>query len=686
VTDAIAVPARLFRTASLIIAASVLVGAAAAAVQPPAREPSAVDGATAALLSPADEALLAARDAARNGDRDLLASLAPRVAGHPLEAYYDYWKVSVLLQAKTGEDDGAAVRAFFERYPGTWLSDRLRADWLLALGARADYATFQAQVRELTWNRDDEQIRCYSSLAAYALDPGPHRDDLAREARGLLVGAADPGGDGCTALAERLMDDGRLSIWERLRVMSGRGQIAAARASLARVDEATQAQLRQALDRPDDWLTAHDRALESAHREIALLAIAQLARDDPPRAAAWAERLDPVMTSGQRGVLWSRLGEIATMHLLPQALDWFRRAGSELAPEAGFSRSGETLAWQARAALRAPGGPDWSELHNALARMPAEQQREAVWIYWDGRARMARGDVPGAAQRFESIAGPFGFYPRLAAEEIGRPLALPAAPPAVSDEEISAMEHRIGFARAVKLFRLGLRDEGNHEWAWQLRGMSDRELRAAAEYARRQGVLDRMIATSDRTRGEIDLQQRYPTPYQRTLSELAQSAGIDQAWIYGLIRQESRFVEDARSGSGAQGLMQLLPKTAGYVARRIGLQDYRPSRINEADVNLRLGISYLKLVYDDQGGEPLLASAAYNAGPRRLRQWRGTLATPMDGAVFVETIPLNETRNYVERVLVNTMIYAALAGRTGVDLKSLLRPVSSNMPADTDLP
>jgi soluble lytic murein transglycosylase len=299
---------------------------------------------------------------------------------------------------------------------------------------------------------------------------------------------------------------------------------------------------------------------------------------------------------------------------------------------------------------------------------------------------MARGDLVGAQQRFESIAGALSFYPRLAAEEIGRPLELPAAPAQVSEEEISVLEGRIGFVRALKLYRLGLREEGNYEWSWQLRAMSDRELRAAAEYARRQGVLDRMISTSDRTRNEIDLPQRFPTPYRRTLSELAQSFGMDQAWIYGLIRQESRFVEDARSGSGAQGLMQLLPRTAGYVARRIGLQDYRPSRINEADVNLRLGISYLKLIYDDQGTEALLASAAYNAGPRRLRQWRSTLRTPMDGAVFVETIPLNETRNYVQKILLNTMIYAALDGRAGVSLKSLLKPVSPNMPADTDLP
>ena len=669
---------------SLITVAIALGLACGADARPSRKHQSPAAAPRSQALSGSDEALLAAHDAARNGDRDLLASLAPRIGRNPLLSYYEYWKAS--LQARLGDDDGAAVHTFFDRYPGTYLSDRLRADWLLALGGRGDYTAFETQARGQIWNRDDPQIRCYAALAAYALDTKGRGEELAIEARRLLANVGDPGGDGCTALAERLLDDGRLSIWERLRTLIGHGQITTARASLARLDDAMQTQVRQALDHPGQWLTARDSDLESADREIALIAIALLAREDPERAGALATRLDPVMTPEQRGVLWSRLGEIATMKLLPEAEGWFRNAGPQIAPEGGFSRPGETFEWQARAALRAPGGPDWSELAGTLARMAPDQQREAVWTYWDGRERLARGDFAGAQQRFDSIAGPLGFYPRLAAEELGRPLHLPAAPSPVREEEVSSMEGLAGFARALKLYRLGLREEGNYEWAWQLRGMNDRELRAAAEYARRQGVLDRMISTSDRTRGEIDMQQRFPTPYRQTLSEVAQPLGVDPDWIYGLIRQESRFVEDARSGSGAQGLMQLMPRTAGYVARRIGMQGYRSSRIKETDVNLRLGVTYLKLVYDDQGGTPLLASAAYNAGPRRLRQWRSTLTAPMDGAVFVETIPLNETRNYVQKVLLNTMIYAALDGRPGVELKSMLAPVSADMPADTDLP
>ena len=205
-----------------------------------------------------------------------------------------------------------------------------------------------------------------------------------------------------------------------------------------------EAQARQALDHPGQWVSAHDRDLEAAHRESALIAIALLAREDPERAGDLAARLDPALTPQQRGVLWSRLGEIATMKLLPQAQQWFRRAGPESAPEVGFNRPAETLEWQARAALRAPGGPDWTELTGTFARMSSDQQREPVWVYWDGRARLARGDFAGAHQQFDSIAGPFGFYPRLAAEELGRPLELPASPPPVSDEEVSAITNGPG--------------------------------------------------------------------------------------------------------------------------------------------------------------------------------------------------------------------------------------------------
>ena len=164
------------------------------------------------------------------------------------------------------------------------------------------------------------------------------------------------------------------------------------------------------------------------------------------------------------------------------------------------------------------------------------------------------------------------------------------------------------------------------------------------------------------------------------------AAGIDETWVYGLIRQESRFIQDARSSVGAQGLMQIMPSTARYVARRVGMSDYHPGRIVELETNLRLGTNYLKLVYDDLDGQPVLASAAYNAGPNRARAWRASLPRAVEGAIFAETIPFNETRDYVKKVMANAVTYAAIFEQPNVSLKAMLGSVAPKAAGISELP
>jgi soluble lytic murein transglycosylase len=207
------------------------------------------------------------------------------------------------------------------------------------------------------------------------------------------------------------------------------------------------------------------------------------------------------------------------------------------------------------------------------------------------------------------------------------------------------------------MIALGLRNEGVREWNFSLRGMDDRALLAAAKLACDREVWDRCINTSDRTRNEVDLAQRFPTPFRDEVLAAARGIGLDPAYVYGLIRQESRFVMDARSGVGASGLMQLMPATARWTARKIGL-DYRAEMITDRDVNLKLGTSYLKLVLDDFEGSAALAAAAYNAGPSRPRRWRE--GAPVEPAAWAESIPFNETRDYVKKVLSNATLYGAL--------------------------
>ena len=234
---------------------------------------------------------------------------------------------------------------------------------------------------------------------------------------------------------------------------------------------------------------------------------------------------------------------------------------------------------------------------------------------------------------------------------------------------------------------MGLRSEGVREWNFTLRGMDDRELLAAAQFACDREVWDRCINTSDRTKAEIDIEQRFPMPFRRDVLAKARDAGLDPAYVYGLIRQESRFVVDARSGAGAAGLMQIMPATARWTAKKIGLP-YTPDLIADRDTNLKLGMAYLKLVLEDFSGSQPLAAAAYNAGPGRPRKWReGPVLEP---AIWAENIPFNETRDYVKKVISNGAYYAALL--TGqppalrVRLGRSIAPATDASPLDKELP
>ncbi len=196
-----------------------------------------------------------------------------------------------------------------------------------------------------------------------------------------------------------------------------------------------------------------------------------------------------------------------------------------------------------------------------------------------------------------------------------------------------------------------------------------------------------MISTSDRTKTEFDFSQRFPAPFRDSLIQYSAPLGLDENWIYGLIRQESRFITDARSSVGASGLMQLMPATARYVAKRLNVANFTPARVNELDVNLQLGTGYLKMVLDDLDGSPMLATAAYNAGPGRPRAWRASLSKPVEGAVFAESIPFNETRDYVKKVMSNSVYYAALFdNKAPQSLKARLGTIAPKAAGSTELP
>jgi soluble lytic murein transglycosylase len=334
--------------------------------------------------------------------------------------------------------------------------------------------------------------------------------------------------------------------------------------------------------------------------------------------------------------------------------------------------------------------------------MPDDLQTASAWRYWMARARQAQapaGDA-GATARADAeralrelAADPGDYYGLLALEDLGGQLALPPRPPAPTAEEVRSVRAVPGLQRSLQLLSLGLRSEGVREWNFTLRDLrqradADRALLTAAAWACEREVWDRCINTSERTRGIVDVAQRFPTPLRNEVLEKTRQANLEAAYVYGLIRQESRFIMDARSVVGASGLMQLMPATARWTARKIGL-DYKPSMITDPHVNLRLGTAYLKLMLDDFEGAQPLAVAGYNAGPNRPRRWRE--GRELEAAIWVENVPFDETRDYVKKVLTNAVHYAHVLGEGGTSLKARLGPVvgprrAEAAPTDKDLP
>jgi soluble lytic murein transglycosylase len=163
---------------------------------------------------------------------------------------------------------------------------------------------------------------------------------------------------------------------------------------------------------------------------------------------------------------------------------------------------------------------------------------------------------------------------------------------------------------------------------------------------------------------------RYPTPWSDQIRSAASAAGLDAPYVFGLIRQETRFMPQLKSHVGASGLMQVMPATARWVAKKIGMDWSRPELITDPQVNLKLGTSYLKLVLDDLGGSQAMAAAAYNAGPGRPRKWRE--GGVIDAAAWTESIPFQETRDYVKRVTSAAAVYDTLLNGKPLALRARL--------------
>ncbi|MEI7612991.1 MAG: transglycosylase SLT domain-containing protein [Betaproteobacteria bacterium] len=611
----------------------------------------------AAAPSDLDERFLAARDAVRAGDRAKLERIAPELQSYELVAYIEYWRI--LLDISTV--DSTTVKAFLARYENSYLGEKLRSDWLKQLGRQLRWAEFDAEYPSLL--QPDQELSCY------ALQSRRLRGDatMLDEATPLWLSLIEPP-NSCYPVLEALILEKRVladGVWARIRRQFEANKMAAARYSMNYLPPSQTPSDKLAVavvDRPMPWLVGLTVSMSGSrmNRELAVLAISRIARNDVRMAAERLEKIESQLQAGEKGWAWSQIGWQAAQRHMPEALEWFRKAGD-------VPLSDEVAQWKVRAALRAQ---DWGVVRSTIDNMQRSLAEQPAWIYWQGRAYHAGGRLEEANKLFAKIGGQPNFYSNLADEELGIPLVAPPKAKLISREEIAKVAANPGLQRSLALLRIGMRTEGVREWNWALRGMSDRELLAASDIAHRAGVYDRAIAAADRTKTEHDYSLRYLSPYSEQVRPAAKNQAIDDAWVYGLMRQESRFVTNAKSTVGASGLMQLMPATAKWVARKIGLKDFHQGQVNDTETNVLLGTTYMRLVLESLDNHPVLASAAYNAGPGRARKWRADV--PLEGAIYAETIPFNETRDYVKKVMSNSVYYSTLFDGKPQSIKSRL--------------
>ena len=605
---------------------------------------------------------LAARAAFRAGNADKLDQYASRLQDSILVSWVEYWQLSLRLSNATPAD----INDFINRHTDSPLAARLRDDWLRQLASQQNWAAFMASYNTL--EATDQSLQCDAWQADHVLHGAiPPAEALTLWRAGTMLPAA------CNQYFDALAADHMLntdSTWQRLQQAMFRGDVATAQMAASDLPigtAPTPQQLDEAANHPENLLKVPHAFANRTDQEIVRYALDRLAHHDAQQAFQYWQDWQNQFSEPIRSEIWADIATRASQQHLPEALSWFAHAGN-------IPVDDTTLAWKTRAALLAG---NWEIVRQSILAMQPASRAKPAWRYWLARSDRMLGDRQAANLLLLPLSNKFSFYGLLAQEDLGVVASAPATDFYPSDDEIRAVSQMPGIARALLLYQMGLRGEATLEWRWSSQNFTDHQLLAAAILARNARWLDCAINTADRSHEQHNLALSFLSPYHNIAHSYAEEYQLNEAWVYGLIRQESRFISYAHSGVGASGLMQIMPSTARWIAHQLHIRHFHPSRLSEPDVSLRFGMFYLKTILTRLGNSDVLATAAYNAGPRRALRWQP--AYPIEGAIYAETIPFSETRDYVKKVFANSVFYARRFNQPDTSLKSRLGIINNNL-------
>ncbi len=612
-----------------------------------------------ALFKHAREAYAAKNEAALTQDVNQL-----KAQQYVLAPYADYWLMLLKMDQARDEE----IQNFLVQYEDMPFAERVRGEWLKKLAKDENWAPFFDEYAK--FRRDDTAVYCYAMQGHLQLADS----DVSTKIKTLWLTTSDLPSS-CNPLFDAMQASGVLTaedIWLRIRMALFEGKLGLAKSIVTRLPDASDVNLKlldNAYQSPQSLLENKPIIVKTGGKkntvnlsasfktrygiEVNLYAIDRLARTNVDTAVAVFERLADKLSDDNQAVAWGRIAYHAARAHHPKALEYYALAK-------GVVLDKEQLAWKVRAGLRVA---DWKAVQDATSAMRTPQAEEGAWRYWKARALKELNQQVEANAIFGPLSKERHYYGWLAAEELESVMGNVIEQYTVSDIEVTAIASHPAIKRALELQDMDMRWEAKAEWVWATRGFDDKQLLAAAEYAARQKWYDIAITTAENTKHLHDFNLRYPTPYRDLFRAAARNENIDEAWIYGLTRQESRFMHYAKSGVGAAGLMQIMPATAKWAAKRMGLTSYSQDKIHDLPTNVGIGTYYMRYALEQMDGQAVMATAAYNAGPSRAKRW--VASEPLEAAVYIETIPFAETRNYVQKVMANAQMYAPRLG-TGV--------------------
>jgi soluble lytic murein transglycosylase len=601
------------------------------------------------------EQFLAAERALASGDDATYRKLADGLRDYPLYGYLRYAYLRGHLQ-ETPDDE---LLDFFQRYADSPISAQLRSAWLTELAGQERWEMFLDVYRGV----HSTELQCQRLRAKLATG---RTEGLMQEAETLwLVGHAQP--EACDPAFDAWRAAGHMTtqlLWKRIRLAVEEGQwrlVQYLAGFLSPQDQAWTERWRRVDRDPSEELPRLAGEPDSPMaQEILRFGIKRLAHRDAAQAhQLWnAAKPSHSFTAEEAASTDRDIAISAAAQNLPEAMDWL----AALPGEAADARVRE---WRVRCALRKQ---DWASVLKWLNALSSEQRAQEAWRYWRARALESLGQTAEARSVYAELAETMSYYGFLAADRIGSPYAIRDEPIRIDEQALQRLEAMPGMERARELYFIGKTPEARREWAEALNAMDKKQAELAAVLARRWGWYDSAIAAAARSGRLDDLDIRFPLAYRDQVRACARDAGLDPAWVYGVLRQESAFWADARSSAGALGLMQLMPDTARHIARKLNFNLDSVYRVLEPDINIRLGSAYLKRVLDSFQGHEALATAAYNAGPQRVRKWLPEDRS-LSADIWLETLPFGETRSYVRQVMAYTAVYGRRLGMQAVPLK-----------------